>query len=149
MGEDQKQNDVFFVCSLIELISRKTNNTKKYIVEKIGKNYIEKIYRLAEAYHSENIDNVADEIIEKENIQNGDYNIFEKIENTNPPTYWDIGRVYQRLIIELSNNEIEYIDKLIEVMTSWIIFKFDNYDSSLYYENPSYIFECYKEGKIL
>ena len=71
------------------------------------------------------------------------------IKNTNPPTYWDVGNVYKRLIIGISNNENEYIDKLIEVLSSWIISKIDNYDSSLYYENPYYILECYKTGKII
>ena len=33
MGENQKDNDLFFVCSLIELIARKTKNTKKYIIK--------------------------------------------------------------------------------------------------------------------
>ena len=28
MGEDQKQNDLFFTCSLIEYIARKTKNKK-------------------------------------------------------------------------------------------------------------------------
>lgn len=62
MGEPQKENDLFFVCSLIEYIARKTNNTKKYIVEKLGKEKIQKIYDLAEVYHSENIEKVSDEL---------------------------------------------------------------------------------------
>ena len=44
MGENQKDNDLFFVCSLIELIARKTKNTKKCIIEKLGKEKIKKIY---------------------------------------------------------------------------------------------------------
>ena len=48
-----------------------------------------------------------------------------------------------------SKEETDYIKSLIEVLTSWIIPKIDNYDSSLYYENPSYIYACYQEGKIL
>ena len=39
-----KLNDLFFTCSLIEYIARKTMNTKKYIVEKLGTTIIEKIY---------------------------------------------------------------------------------------------------------
>ena len=35
MGELQEDNDLFFTCSLIEYIARKTKNTKKYIVEKL------------------------------------------------------------------------------------------------------------------
>lgn len=149
MGEDQKENDIFFVCALIEYIARKTKNTKKQIIEKIGKEEIIKIYNLAEVYHCENIDKVSDELIEKYNIKNGKYDILSKTINENPPTHWDIGKVYQRLIIMISKSDSEYIDKLIEVLTSWIIPEFDNYNSSMYFENPSYILACYEEGKIL
>lgn len=61
----------------------------------------------------------------------------------------EIGRVYQHLIIMISTNKDEYIDNLITVLTSWIIPKIDNYNSSLYYENPDYIYACYIENKIL
>ncbi len=149
MGESQKENDLFFVCSLIEYIARKTNNNKKYIVEKLGKEKIQKIYDLAEVYHSENIEKVSDELIQEAKIENGNYDIISKCEY-NVPTHWDIGKVYKRLIVMLCNNDEEkYIDTAIEVLTSWIIEKIDNYNSSMYYENPSYIYECYKEKKIL
>lgn len=140
-------NDLFYICSLIEYISRKTNNTKKDVVEKIGKDGLTKIYSLASILHSEPMEKIKDEIIEKYGIKKGNYlnNNFE-----NPiPTYWDIGKVYQRLIVMNSNNSKDYINSLFEVLTSWIIPKIDNYDSSMYYENPSYIYACFKEGKIL
>ena len=149
MMEDIKNNNLFFVCSLIEYISRKTKNTKKYIVMKLGKEKINKIYSLAEIYHSENIDKITDKLIENYKIENGNYDILSDIKNTNPPNYWEIGKVYKRLIINLSNNENEYIDKLMKVLSSWIILKIDNYDSNLYYENPMYILECYNAGKII
>ena len=88
MGEDQKQNDLFFTCSLIEYIARKTNNTKKYIVEKLEKEKIQKIYDLAEVYHSENIEKVSDELIEEARIENGNYDIISKCE------YNEIGRAF-------------------------------------------------------
>lgn len=37
MREDYSDNNLFFVCSLIEYIARKTRNTKKYIIEKLRK----------------------------------------------------------------------------------------------------------------
>ena len=49
----------------------------------------------------------------------------------------------------VDKDENKYIDNLIEVLSSWIIEKIDNYNSSMYYENPSYIYECYIEGKVL
>ena len=149
MGEPQKENDLFFVCSLVEYIARKTKNKKKYIVEKLGKEKIQKIYDLAEVYHSENIEKVSEELIEEANIEIGNYDIISKCEY-NVPTYWDIGKVYKRLIVMLCNNDEEkYVDTAIEVLSSWIIEKIDKYNSSMYYENPSYIYECYKEKKIL
>lgn len=149
MNEDIDSNNLFFTCSLIEYIARITKNTKKYIVNKLGMEKINKIYNLAEIYHSENIDKIADELIKEHTIINGNYDILSNIKNTNPPTYWDIGKVYKRLIIKLSLNKSEYIDKLIEVLSSWLIFEIDKYDSNLYYENPDYIYECYKEKKIV
>lgn len=47
----------------------------------------------------------------------------------------------------IDNNPKNYIKNLIEVMSSWIILKIDNYNSSMYYENPSYIYQCYIEKK--
>ena len=148
IGEPQKENDLFFVCSLIEYIARKTKNTKRYIVEKLGKERIKKIYNLAEVYHSENIEKISDELINESKIKDGNYDITSKCEYT-VPTYWDIGKVYKRLIVMCNNIEGEYIDTAIEVLSSWVIEKIDNYNSSMYYENPSYIYECYKENKIL
>ena len=148
MEEPQKENDLFFVCSLIEYIARKTMNTKKYIVEKLGKETIKKIYNLAEVYHSENIEKVSDELIEKCAIENGSYDIITTCKYR-IPTIWELGRIYQRLIIMVNNNEEKYVETLVEVLSSWIIKKIDNYNSSMYYENPGYIYECYIENKIL
>ena len=148
VGETKKENDLFYTCSLIEYIARKTKNTKKVVVEKLGKENIEKIYNLAELYHCENIEKVSDEFIEKADIKTGTY---DNISNCkyNVPTYWDVGKVYKRLIIMVNCEEEKYIDTLMEVLSSWIIEKIDNYNSSMYYENPGYIYECYVEGKVI
>ena len=148
MGEEKEKNDIFFTCSLIELIARKTNNKVKVVVEKLGHEKIKKIYKLADVYHSENIEKVSDELIEQVEIPKGNYDKISKCKYR-IPTYWEIGKVYQRLIIMIDDNKESYIRNLNDVLSSWIIEKIDNYNSSLYYENPDYIYECYKEGKII
>ena len=148
MGESEAENDLFFTCSLIEYIARKTKNTKKIIVEKLGRQNIKKIYDLAEVYHCENIEKVSDEFIEEANITMGNYDHVKKCKY-NVPTYWDIGKVYKRLIIMVDSNAENYVQTLMQVLSSWIIEKIDNYNSSMYYENPGYIYECYVQGKIL
>ena len=47
------------------------------------------------------------------------------------------------------NEKISVIDALMQVYNSFISPKIDDYNSSVYYENPSYIFESYREKKIL
>ena len=148
MGEPQNENDLFFACSLIEYIARKTKNTKKYIVEKLGEKNIRKIYELAEVYHSENIEKVSEEFIEICNIEKGSYDVIANCKEI-LPSYWDIGKVYKRLILMVDNKEENYIKTIITVLSSWIIEKIDNYNSSMYYENPDYIYQCYIEEKVL
>lgn len=62
--EPQKENDLFFTCSLIEYIARKTKNKNSDVVNFLGKDNIAKIYDLADIYHSDNIDRVSDDFIE-------------------------------------------------------------------------------------
>ena len=49
----------------------------------------------------------------------------------------------------INRDENEYINTLLKVLSSWIIEKIDNYNSSMYYENPSYIYECFMQNKII
>jgi hypothetical protein len=150
IGREKKEyNDLFFVCSLIEYIARKTKNHRDIVVNAIGKNKLEHLYELADVYHSENIDKITDELIEKQNIPAG---TFDNIADCryNIPTHWDIGKVYKRLIIDVCNRQDKApVEALIEVYNSWISRKLEDLNSSLYYENPSYLYESYRAGKPL
>ena len=53
------------------------------------------------------------------------------------PSHWDIGKVYKRLIKQVADEEqIGVIDALIKVYNSFLSPKIDDYNSSMYYENP-------------
>ena len=147
--ESRKDNDLFFTCSLIDYIARKTNNTRADIVNALGRKRIEKIYDLADVYHSDNIERVSQDFIEEAEIQPGSFDNVGECGYA-IPTYWDIGKVYKRLIKMVAKDEkISIIDALFKVYNSFISPKIDDYNSSVYYENPSYIFECYKQNKML
>lgn len=146
--EDKKSNDLFYVCSLIDYIARKTTNKRSYIVNSLGKNKIEKIYDLADIYHSDNIDRVADDFIISSNIENGNFDNISEAKFA-IPSHWDIGKVYKRLIIGVSESKnMPVVDALIEVYNSFITEKIDNYNSSFYYEVPTIILESYLNGKV-
>lgn len=147
--EPKKDNDLFYTCGLIDYIARKTKNVRSYIVNKLGKERLEKIYDLADVYHCDNIERVCDDFIEDANIEHG---TFDNVADCgySIPTYWDIGKVYKRLIKRVSEYEkIDIISALEKVYNSFISPKIDDYNSSVYYENPEYIFECYRENQML
>lgn len=147
--ENAKDNDLFFTCSLIDYIARKTQNTRADIVNALGKNRLEKIYELADVYHSDNIDRVSDDFIQEASIKNGEFDNVKECKYATP-SYWDIGKVYKRLIKSVAAEEkTGIIDALIKVYNSFISSKIDDYNSSMYYENPSYLLECYLEDKVI
>lgn len=147
--EPQKDNDLFYTCSLIDYISRKTKNVRSYVVNKLGKERLEKIYDLADVYHCDNIERVCDDFVDEANIEQGN---FDNVADCgySIPTYWDIGKVYKRLIKRVAEYEkIDIISALEKVYNSFISPKIDDYNSSVYYENPEYIFECYRKNQML
>ena len=147
--ESRKDNDLFFTCALIDYIARKTKNTRSDVVNALGKKRLEKIYDLADIYHSDNIDRVSEDFIEEAQIKQGNFDNVGECKYA-IPTYWDIGKVYKRLIKQVAISEhIDVIDALMKVYSSFISPKIDDYNSSVYYENPSYIYECYRENKML
>ena len=146
--ENKKDNDLFFVCSLIDYISRKTTNRRIDVVTKLGKERIEKIYDLADIYHSDNIERVAEDFISEAGISDG---IFDNISEAKyaVPTHWEIGKVYKRLILGISKEKgINVIDALFEAYSSYISEKIDDYNSSFYYEAPVNILNAYLTGSI-
>jgi hypothetical protein len=149
-GREKKEyNDLFFVCSLIEYIGRRTKNHRNVVVNAIGKEKLQHIYDLADIYHSDNIDKISDELISNfhieestfDNVEEGKYSI---------PTHWDIGKVYKRLIVDICNKQDKKpMDALVEVYNSWLSRKIEDFNSSLYYESPHYLYESYVKGEVL
>jgi hypothetical protein len=148
-GREQKElNDLFFVCSLIEYIARKTKNHRNVVVNAIGRDKIQHIYDLADVYHSENMDKLSDELIEISDIETGHFDNVAMCKYS-VPTIWDIGKVYKRLIADVTLHlHKPPVDALIEVYNSWISRKIENLNSSMYYENPGYIYQSYLKGDL-
>lgn len=146
--EEKIYNDLFYTCSLIEYISRRTHNSPSLIVEKIGRDNISKILSLAEVYHSDNIEAVADTFIDECRISEGTFDNVGECKYS-VPTHWDIGKVYKRLVKAVSESEhIDLVTALINVYSSGMVALIEDYNSSFYYDNPNLIFETYKNDCI-
>ena len=127
-----------------------TRNKRSDIVKALGQERLEKIYELADVYHSDNIDRVSDDFIEEAHISNGDFDNVGDCQYA-IPSHWDIGKVYKRLIKRVSEeNHIGRIEALQKVYNSFISDKIDDYNSSVYYENPNALTlykQSFRQGK--
>lgn len=70
---EKQENDVFYVCSLIEYIARKTKNHRQDVIACFSKADIERQLRLAEANHCLSFEQVSDELIEDFQIAEGTF----------------------------------------------------------------------------
>lgn len=147
---EQLRNNLFYLCSLIEYIGRMTKNPRSVVVNAIGEKELRHIFVFADVYHCENIEKIATELIERHDIAVGQYDNTVNLGDISLPTFWDMGKVYSRLIGSIAEEGgMDPIKVLISVYDSWLALKIDNYRSSMYYENNSYLTCSYKAGHAL
>lgn len=146
--ESKESNDLFFTCSLIEYIARKTKNHRSVVVNTLERDNIAKIYELADVYHSDNIERVSDDFIQAAHIPMG---AFDNIACAKYaiPSHWDIGKVYKRLILGIAKEkQIDIVEALFEAYNSFVSDKIQDYNSSFYYDAPQNILNAHLDGKI-
>ena len=144
---EKNNSALFYTCSLIEYIGRKTKNKRNTVVDFLGKEDLMRILKYADVFHCEPIAKVADDFIQKAGVLEG---IFDNINSCKytVPDYWDIGEVFARLI-EDSYEEEAIVDGMMEVYHSWIVDAILNFNSDFFYQSREYIAVCYKEGEVL
>lgn len=136
------KNNLFYLCSLLESISRQTGLKKQDIIDKIGLKQLKHLYNYADVNHCLPLKQVTEEVIENNHLIKKAPNQEKNI------SVWDSGKVYQRLIVDISNED-NWFDRLVEVYHSWICDYLDNTDLPIYWQPRSYIKECYLQKKIL
>ena len=103
MTEKQK-DDIYYVCSLIEFIARKTKNHRQDVIRYFSKKDIQRQLRLAEVNHCLSFEQVADELIEDYGIKNGDFDTVKECKYE-VPSVTSIGMLYQELVLSTMKEE--------------------------------------------
>ena len=134
------ENDLYFICYMIERVSRYLHQRNVYVVNAVSPEEWRRLISLANVLHCENPLKVVDEWVEEYQLERGNFDIEdvdkELVERIPSPT--QIGKVYMRLIVDSLLPEEEYIDALIRVYNDEICLKIDDYNCSAYFE-PSYV----------
>ncbi len=108
MGTKNNSN-LFYMCSLIEFISRKMKKRRWETVDSLGEERLERIYDYSDVLHCEPIEKVAAEYIEECIITEGRFDNESDCEYL-VPDYWTIGEVYERLIEDAYPDEKDVKD---------------------------------------
>ena len=146
--EQISENDLYFLCYMVERVARKLHRKNKYVVNSIPKDEWERLISLANVLHCENPLKIEAEWIEEYKLTKGNFDItdvdLELVDKI--PSETQMGKVYTRLILSTLQPEEDYIDGMIRVYNDEICDTIDNYNSSAYYE-PSYVItRAYNNG---
>lgn len=146
--EEITENDLYFMCYIIERVSRTLHVRNRDVVNAIGYDELTKKISLASVLHCENPLKIVDEWIKEYNLQEGDFYILDVDKDLveRVPTETQIGKVYKRLILNTLEENEDYIQGLIRVYNDKICEDIDNYNSSAYYEPTPTIVRAYYTG---
>lgn len=138
--EEITVNDLYFICYMIERVARKLHQRNRYVVNSIGKEELKHLISVANVLHAENPLAVEDAWIRDYALEQGDADVtlVDKDLVDKIPTPLQMGKVYQRLIVDTLQPNENYVDGLIRVYNDEICDVIDNYNCSAYYE-PSYV----------
>ena len=142
------KDDLFYVCSMIEFVARKTHNKCKDIVMKLSDKALLHQLKAASVNHCLSFEQVCDEWIEDYAISEGTFDNIATCRYT-VPSVTSIGRVYQTLILAVMEKSEDVIEVIRRVYSSFISDEISNFNSSVYYSNPDYIKCSYEAGVLL
>ena len=146
--EEITDNDLYFICYMIERVARKLHQRNKYVVNSVEPAEWRRLISLANVLHCENPLKVEQEWIDEYQLKAGAFDIMDVDKELvdEIPRETQMGKVYTRLILSTLGENEDYIEGLIRVYNDEICETIDNYNASAYYE-PSYVItRAYNEG---
>lgn len=144
---EKRNDDIYYVCTMIEYVARVTKNHRKDIVARISKKDMEHELKVAEVNHCLSFEQVSDEWIEQYGIVEGNFDTVTTCKY-NVPSVTSIGRVYQQLVLATAEKD-EEAQAIKDVFASFISDEISYFNSNVYYSNPDYLRCSYQEGTLL
>jgi len=139
-------NDLYYVCWLIERLSRVTGKPHKSLVELMGDARIKHYMELADVFHCENPDKIIGELAEELGLS--EPQLYSELPSeAKKPALRSIAGVYARIIKTIYPDD--YVLGTINVLSSFLPPIISDYGNNLYWANKEYLAECYKEGALL
>ncbi len=144
---EEKKNDIYFVCCMLEYTARRTKNHLRDVIACFEKKDIERQLRIAGVNHCLSFEQVSDEWIESYHIPQGNYDSVAECRYTVPDAV-QIGGLYCDLVLMTMKDE-DAAQGILDIFSSFITDEISYFNSNVYYTNPDYLRCCYLEGRML
>lgn len=133
-------NELYFVCYMIERTARHLKQSNRYVVEKLGKEALERQLSIASTNHCLNPEQVVADWVDEYALESGSVDVtrVDPRFTDKVPTDTQMGKVYARLILSVSQQDESLAIAMLQVYASPICQTIDNYNTGAYYE-PSYV----------
>lgn len=141
-------DDLYFVCYMIERVARHIKQRNKYVVNALGEENLYHLISCANVLHCEAPQQIESDWIKDYHLETGDFDITDVDPDLVSiiPDPLDMGAVYCRLILQTLSSEENLVDGIIRVYNDPICEVIDNYNCSAFYE-PSYVIaKAYQNG---
>lgn len=148
LGGKVTDNDVLFVCFIIEKTARTLKQRNQYVVEKLGHEGLQHELYVADVRHCENPLQVVDDWISNYKMEKGTFDILDVDRELAPnlPSELDMGAVYARLVCAETSERGDYAETIQKVYQSPICRIIDNYESSGFCEPSHVIRRAFETG---
>ncbi len=146
--EQVSQNDLYFVCYMIERVARKLHQPNLYVVNALGYDELYRQLSLASVLHSDNPAKVENDWIEDNHLVPGNYDVTKVRPDLDVriPSPTQMGKVYKRLILSTLNKGEDWVNALIRVYSNPLCQTLDNYNCSAFYEPSPTITKAFLNG---
>ena len=146
--EQVTENDLYFVCYMIERVARRLHQHNRYVAESLGYDELYRQLSLSSVRHSENPLQVEQDWIDDYNLVQGNFDIthVRKDLDINIPTATQMGKVYKRLILATLLPDEDWVKALLRVYSDKICSIIDDYNTSAYYQPTPVLVSAYNNG---
>ena len=147
MDNTERQDNIYYVCCMIEFTSRETKNHRGTVARKLGIKGIQQELSDAAVSHCLSFEEVSEDWTLRYGIPEGDFDTVSTC-RYEVPSVTSIGRVYLRLAESISD-DVPDEERILRVFTSFISDAVSDFNSSVYYSSPDYLRCSFEEGRLL
>lgn len=147
VGRTELYNDILFVATYVEYISRATKTKHVDLVDYIGYPRLKHIYEYADVNHCLTLDQHLCEFREAyPDFQDGSYDVSEAIKGLSVESPSRAASPFARLVELLTSDRDEAIHTLWALYHRWIADALTDWKLGFYRQPPQYHLQCLRDG---